>query len=971
MVLTLVPMALGSPAEVAPAATVDNFIIENPYAAVDWAAFGRYRAAFHVHTTRSDGTASLRDTVLDHYNKGFDILAIHDHDVFFDGNWADGGLGAMTAAERDAIIAGTFAGPFPGAYGGSRQQSNGMIPVMATNEQSRTEHINTFWAPFNNELGTSVETILQTTADLGGLAFINHPGRYTGGMAGGAAGIAASNNPAHIARYLELFQTFGPDVLLGFELFNRLDNESRSDRILWDNMLALTMPYGRTIWGFSNDDSHSLDQAGYNWNVMLMPELTDAATRTAMETGAFYMVSRVTRGVAATETAINAAGIPSGGMESTLWMLEQTPPSIQNIVVVGNLITITGANYDRIEWIADGAIIHTGGSLDVYAHQANINSYVRAQLVSDSTTAARPAYGGIAMTQPFGIRPAGTEWATLGPNDLESIEPIPARRVRNGAPVTEAGLRLPANVTVTTARGWRAVAPITWNLAGLAYDPTITDVDQTFTVPGTITLPASVTNGDSVSLAVSVDVTVEAWREIVITPISEVQAAAVGETFVVRGWVSGPYNVFASGADDGFFLRDGTGSKDAIFVRLTTDQRPPVPGARTFVDQFVEVEGVRQRRPDVNAVIQINALEVEDSLTDILILDPADFPELNQISQDPTPVELADLVNEGFRSQFVSLDRILIAGPAWRTGPAMPNSNWLVADPDTGYPLVMNSLTGEIIPFTPGDQNNPDNTTFSINFAADYELLGFDRPLDYVDEPVWITVRAANIHWWNSRGEVQIRFVDPIERWDEIVVDPPDGWQPPLPFTDLEGWDAWAIDAIRYVYNNNVMQGNPDGTFSPGSRFLRPALAATLYRIAYGPIADYPYADTRQIFDDVPMGEWFTGYVAWAYDNDIVRGLPGNVFGVNNNLTREAFATMLFRFADYMDFDTELEAGPQWENFTDLDQISDWAVDELLWANSHGFITGRTTTVLSPGGTANRAEAAAILARFLQWASSN
>lgn len=79
------------------------------------------------------------------------------------------------------------------------------------------------------------------------------------------------------------------------EIINKIDNESRYDRILWDNILKVMMPEGRNVWGFSNDDTHSLNATGYSFNMMLMPELTIASTREAMENGTFYAVSRVSR----------------------------------------------------------------------------------------------------------------------------------------------------------------------------------------------------------------------------------------------------------------------------------------------------------------------------------------------------------------------------------------------------------------------------------------------------------------------------------------------------------------------------------------------------------------------------------------------------------------------------------------------------------------------------------------------------
>ncbi|MDR2834250.1 MAG: hypothetical protein LBV67_11090, partial [Streptococcaceae bacterium] len=47
----------------------NDFVIYNPYENVNWETFGQYRAALHTHTTISDGSATVAETVFDHYNK--------------------------------------------------------------------------------------------------------------------------------------------------------------------------------------------------------------------------------------------------------------------------------------------------------------------------------------------------------------------------------------------------------------------------------------------------------------------------------------------------------------------------------------------------------------------------------------------------------------------------------------------------------------------------------------------------------------------------------------------------------------------------------------------------------------------------------------------------------------------------------------------------------------------------------------
>ncbi|MCL2888980.1 MAG: hypothetical protein FWE65_00990 [Eggerthellaceae bacterium] len=340
-----------------------NFIIANPYANVDWEEYGQYKANFHAHTTNSDGKNTLAEMVEDHYAKGYSILAVTDHN-FLTADWCSA-LDGPNYKRLTEIEAGL-------GRGGAA-----MIAISNCIEQSATEHVNSFFAAYTNpadEAWTMADTIAAVEA-LGGISHINHPGRYTGGVLGGDEGAQASNDPYNVDKYVALFLAY--PSLVGMEIVNKDDNESRSDKILWDNILAQLVPEGRFVWGFANDDTHSIEATGLSWNVMLLPELSQAATRDAMIGGEFYAVSRFDRreNISAEDFTLAA-------------------PSIVRIVVESDSITIVGADYENIEWIAGGKKIATGATLELNEHEAEIGSYVRAQLKSDN---------GIAYTQPFGI----------------------------------------------------------------------------------------------------------------------------------------------------------------------------------------------------------------------------------------------------------------------------------------------------------------------------------------------------------------------------------------------------------------------------------------------------------------------------------------------------------------------------------------------------------------------------------------
>lgn len=82
-------------------------------------------------------------------------------------------------------------------------------------------------------------------------------------------------------------------------------------------------------------------------------------------------------------------------------------------------------------------------------------------------------------------------------------------------------------------------------------------------------------------------------------------------------------------------------------------------------------------------------------------------------------------------------------------------------------------------------------------------------------------------------------------------------------------------------------------------------------------------------------------------------------------ITREQMVVMMFRYANYLEKDVT-KAGDHSE-LLDVDSVSPFATDALAWANGMGIITGKANgTMLAPQANTARAEAAAIIQRFMQ-----
>lgn len=363
-----------------------DYTINSPYKNVNWETYGQYKADFHAHSNESDGSPQPFDTVEEHYRKGYDILALTDHNVTnTTWNRKDDPTGKGRVYLTDER--------YNEIKNGTDRDGRGMVAIQNSDEQSQSDHLNTFFAPFNNTSGATLESNIAKCEEVGGISHINHPGRYTGGKnTSGTAGEDASNDPKNIQKYVDLFMKYNSCV--GMEIINKLDGDSYSDRILWDNILKETMKEGRFVWGFSNDDTHSNSATGHSYNMMLLPENTATNVRAAMESGAFYASAKVAKREGYTNTNIDEIN-------------DYQPPVITNISVDDkeDTITIEGDLYNTVEWIADGEVIATGNTIDLNDYEDKINNYVRAQLKGDE---------GISFTQPFGVQADVKGSASIG-----------------------------------------------------------------------------------------------------------------------------------------------------------------------------------------------------------------------------------------------------------------------------------------------------------------------------------------------------------------------------------------------------------------------------------------------------------------------------------------------------------------------------------------------------------------------------
>jgi hypothetical protein len=187
------------------------------------------------------------------------------------------------------------------------------------------------------------------------------------------------------------------------------------------------------------------------------------------------------------------------------------------------------------------------------------------------------------------------------------------------------------------------------------------------------------------------------------------------------------------------------------------------------------------------------------------------------------------------------------------------------------------------------------------------------------------------------------------------------------PFVDLKKSD-WYYKNAHYVCSYGIMTGTANNMFSGGSTLTRAQVVQLLYNYAGRPKA----ADVKG-FADVVGGAWYADAVTWANANDIVSGYesagpPGSgKFGPNDDMTREQFVTILYRFAQWDGGNAEDMKSLR--SYTDYGVVSAFAYEPMQWAVAHGLVTSTSSggvLTLSPKSGGTRGQAAALTQRFIE-----
>ena len=173
--------------------------------------------------------------------------------------------------------------------------------------------------------------------------------------------------------------------------------------------------------------------------------------------------------------------------------------------------------------------------------------------------------------------------------------------------------------------------------------------------------------------------------------------------------------------------------------------------------------------------------------------------------------------------------------------------------------------------------------------------------------------------------------------------------------------NVWYYNSVKYCFDNGIIMGTTDTTFSPNTNVTRGNLVTILWRMEGSPKVSGSIS-----FPDVKETDYYYEAVKWAEKSGVVHGYDTGKFGPNNNISREQLATILNNYAKYKKKDTSNKA--DLTKFTDNKKISSYAREGVAWAVAKKVMSGKVNgTIVDPQGMASRAEAAAMIQNYCNY----
>lgn len=170
---------------------------------------------------------------------------------------------------------------------------------------------------------------------------------------------------------------------------------------------------------------------------------------------------------------------------------------------------------------------------------------------------------------------------------------------------------------------------------------------------------------------------------------------------------------------------------------------------------------------------------------------------------------------------------------------------------------------------------------------------------------------------------------------------------------------------IEELAKRGIISGHSSDVFAPNDTMTRAEFAAITVR-ALGLSAK---EDTH--FADISSAEWYSKYIAAAYENGIVNGVSETEFNPNGTITTEEACVMIERCGKLCGISLlqdELSIRNTLAEFVDYKQVSDWAAEGVAFCVQKR-ISDRSAIEILPQSPIKRCTVAEMLYNMLKGAN--
>ena len=113
-----------------------------------------------------------------------------------------------------------------------------------------------------------------------------------------------------------------------------------------------------------------------------------------------------------------------------------------------------------------------------------------------------------------------------------------------------------------------------------------------------------------------------------------------------------------------------------------------------------------------------------------------------------------------------------------------------------------------------------------------------------------------------------------------------------------------------------------------------------------------------------PFSDTGSPAVAWLYENGIGAGFEDGTFRPDENVTREQLAMFIYNYMKYQGKDVSNIEGMGIYEYTDYNDISEWALTAVRYCRNAGLIPTGPGMAYDPGETVAKAELAGLLSEI-------